>query len=140
MKTYDPKDIIAIYGAVPLPISGFAPRTFVTLERSNPYFVDKVGCDGEITRRKTRDSRGYVSFTLLMTSAWNLSFATIQQTNEYLGIGAFPLLVKWKLTDIYFSPEAWIETPPKIIFSNNIESREWRIRCKNLIMYPGGST
>lgn len=138
MKTYDPSDIIAIYGA--LPIDGFGPGTFLTIERDNPSYVDKFGCDGEITRRKTRDARGTIKFTLLMTSAWNTYFATVMLSNEYTGFGALPVLVKWKLTDIYFAPEAWILKSPRVVFSQNIEMREWTIKCKNLIMYPGGSS
>lgn len=136
MKDYDPNDIFVLYGV--MPIEGFAPGTFLRVERENPSYTDHKGCDGEVTRLKTRDARGFVTFSLLMTSKFNSVFAGYNLANEYTGFGAFPLLIKWKYTDLYFSPEAWIEAPPKVIFSQGIEGREWRIRCKNLIMFPGG--
>ena len=139
LRNYDPKDVTVIYsGAI---IKGFAPGVFIDVFRTSPEFVDFLGCDGEVTRVNTKDSRGTIVIRLLQTSLSNLVFSTFNNGDNLTGLGALPLLIVDKGgKNVYAAAEAWVNGPRRKRFSNNIEFWEWRLRANNVLFQSTGGS
>lgn len=137
LKSYDPSKVNFIYAG--LSIEEFMDGSFITVTRDSPTYRDLIGCDGETTRLKTKDTRGNIVFNLLQTSRSNLKLSAFMLGDETIGQGGLPVLVRDKNgTNLMACAEAWISKPPEIIYSKGVEGRRWSLRCNGLYVLIGG--
>ena len=62
VSTYDPKEVVVTFGAIPL--DGYADGTFVEVAPAGEAFARHVGADGEVSRSKSNDNTHDVTLTL----------------------------------------------------------------------------
>ena len=110
MPTYDPKQVVIIFGGVP--ITGYAEDSFVECTPAEEGFTRKVGADGEVVRSKSNNDCYDVTVTLLQTSLSNTALSAALITDRATGKGLLPL----SITEIssgseHFFPQAWVEKP-----------------------------
>lgn len=140
VKNYDPKGIIAIFAGIP--ISGFAPGTFLNVEQNEDAFALTVGADGEGCRSKTNDRSARATFTLQQSSAVNDLLSALHNIdlNSPLGDGIAPLPIKdLSGTTLIAAEKAWIVRQPASTFSRDPETREWIIETDFAVISTGGA-
>src|SRR3990172_6159999 len=93
LKKYDPKNVVVIVGAIIIN-SGFAPDTFVEVERDEDAFTKSVGADGEVTRTRNRNKTGQIRITLQQSSETNALLSALALIDESTGDGVVPCAVK----------------------------------------------
>jgi len=131
LKTYDPKGVVVIFDG--LPISGFAPDTFVSVESESPMFEDVAGADGEVVRSKRNDNRATVTITLLKSSVSNAIFNAARLRDEASGAGAGQLMVRELASNSEaFAREAWVSERPGMEYGADLGTIEWKLRVADL--------
>lgn len=124
MADFDPKQVAVTFRGIPL--TGFAPDTFISVERSEDSFSLTVGADGEYGRARSNNKSGTVTLTLLANVPANKLLLSWLHMDELHGLGKGPLVVKDLLSgESVFSAEAWITRPPNIEYGNEMGTREW---------------
>ena len=140
LRTYYPNEVSLI--AVGLPISGFAPGTFISIERNEDAFSLQIGSDGEGVRTRTNNFSGRITFTLQQSSALNDALSAIHNidTRSPSGDGVLPSMIKDNSGRTLAAAEtSWIVKHPTTEFGNEATDREWVIESDNLNMQVGGN-
>ena len=138
VATYQPDFVTIAYLGVP--ITGFAPGTFVSAVRNNDSWNISVGSGGDATRAKSGDKSGRVTITLLGSSASNAALSALAVTDEQSGTSVGPLLVKdLSGADVVKAGTAWIVKPPDLEKSNEETNREWIFETDVLEIVAGGN-
>jgi hypothetical protein len=140
LKVYDPDQLsVSIAG---IPVSGYADGEFVRVEKESDAFADVVGTDGEVSRSKTNDGRGTITFMLMQTSDSNVLLSALHELDKNVpgGAGVGALLIRdAQGTSLYTAAECWISKEPDVSFDREPTSREWTLRCAKLIAVHGGN-
>jgi hypothetical protein len=110
VSTYDPKEVVVTFGAIPL--DGYADGTFVEVAPAGEAFTRHVGADGEVSRSKSNDNTHDVTLTLKQSSLSNQVLSAANKADRITGRAMMPL----SITDLnggtlYFWPQAWVEVP-----------------------------
>lgn len=138
VSTYQPDFVTVAFNGVP--ITGFAPGSFVNAARNNDTWNISVGSGGDATRAKSGDKSGRVTITLLGSSKSNAALSAMAKIDERLGTQVAPLQVKdLSGDDLVFAGTAWIVKPPDIEKSNEETNREWVFETDDLEMTAGGN-
>jgi hypothetical protein len=123
IKSYDPNQVIIIYGGVP--ISGLADGTFIQVTNADAW-SKKVGADGEVGRSKSNDYTSEVTLTLMQTSSSNNYLSGIVAIDKASNAGALPLqILDLSGTSLHFWPQAWIRKTADAGYSKEIGDRAW---------------
>lgn len=139
-KVYNADQVTVAYGPVLLD-SGHADGEFLRIEQESDDFEDMVGSGGEVVRSRTNDRRATVTLILLQTAAENDLLSAISAVQRETGLGAEPLLVKDSNgRALYKAETAWIRRGPDASYDRGPTSREWAIRCAELIRFDGGNS
>jgi len=126
VRTYDPKRVIATFGAVIL--NGFAEGTFISIAGNGDKFEKVRGADGGIDRVNKNANDYSITFTLKQTSLANASLSAVLTADQTSNTGKFPLTIKdLNGTTLFFAALAWIAKDPDDEFSDSMSNREWRI-------------
>lgn len=139
LYVYNPAAVLVIFGV--LPISGFAPETFLSVEMNEDRYTKWVGIGGEVARARTNDMTATVTFTLSQASPSNdaLSLAYLLDQKTRGGDAVVPFLVKDIPGRTLIASEfSWIVRPPVVEFARDAGTRAWQIECANLQMFAGG--
>lgn len=136
--TWDPGQfVVSFRGNI---LTGFAPGTFLRVERNEDSFSLVVGSDGEAARARSRNRSGKVSVTLMQTSPSNDVLSAALAIDELGGDGTGALLVKdLSGRTIVEAESAWVTKPPGAEFGNEVGSREWTLETGRLDMTIGGN-
>jgi hypothetical protein len=139
IDTYDPSKVFVTYSGIP--INTFAPDSVIEIGRLNPSFRVHNGCDGEVTRTKSKNWTGYFKISLLQTSGSHLALSSISLADEVTGLVAIPFFVldRNSYRNLAFSLETWIEKPVVARFDKGIAVWEWTFNSNNLIQFMGGA-
>lgn len=137
-KTYNPDEVILTFG--PVPLGGYGPGTFITVERDERSFTKMVGADGEVSRTRNKNQSGKVRFRVRQSSATNDILSGYLGADEAGGVGVFPLEVKdLSGTTLLTAANAWIDGVPTAEFGKEEAEREWVIECDKLVGLLGGN-
>jgi len=137
VKTYDPKLVAASFRGVPL--TGFAPDTFVTASRNNDTWSINIGAQGDGTRTKMGDKSGRVEMTFLAESETNATLTAYHLLDEQTGTGLGALLVKdLSGGDSVLAETAWIVKPADQEKANSGSNRTWIFETENLEITNAG--
>ena len=138
VHTYDPKNNVLTIDAVPM--SGFADGTYITVTFDEDAFTKVVGADGEVSRAKSNNYSGSVVATFVQTSMSNDVLSAIALLDKLSNSGVVPVLLKEIGTNnIVMSGEGWIKKVPDIVYSKEVENREWTLDLANLHVFIGGN-
>jgi hypothetical protein len=111
------------------------------VKRSSAAFKKKVGSDGEVARARSNDRTAEVAVKLMATSSSNDILSALAATDENLGDGHGPLLIKDNLgRTVIDSPDAWLQKPADVDFSDEVGEREWTFDAVDTSMNVGGTT
>lgn len=139
-STYDPAQVSAIVAGIPL--SGFAPGTFITVEQNEDSFSLTTGPDGDSCRAKSNNRSARVTFTLLQSSAVNdlLSALHNLDINSPSGDGIGPFLLKDNSgRTVNAAEHCWIVKPANSSFGGEVENREWTVESDFMNHFVGGN-
>ena len=136
---YDPTQILSIVHG--RPIVGYAPGTFVEVERNEDTFALLVGADGETARARTRNRSVRFRFTLMATSPSNDWLSERAEYDERTGQGIGPTEVTDNLghTRVH-AAYTWVVKPATVSFGMEVGTREWEIEGADADMKVGGGT
>ncbi len=138
VATYQPDFVTVAFNGVP--ITGFAPGTFVSAVRNNDSWNISVGSGGDATRAKSGDRSGRVTITLLGSSGSNAALSALAEVDERTGASVGPLVVKdLSGADNVKAGTAWIVKPPDLEKSNEETNREWIFETDVLEIFAGGN-
>lgn len=136
-RTYDPALVNISFNG--LPLGGFAPDTFLQVERNEDGFTLMVGAGGEAARSQSRNRSGRVTLTLLSTSQTNDILSAIANADELTGSGVGVLFIKeFNGTTLVLAESAWIMKQPTIERGAEVTTVEWVFECEELTMFAGG--
>lgn len=136
--TFRPQDVTVVFAGIP--ISGFAPGTFVAWARNNDSFALTVGSAGEAGRAASGDKSGTVTLTLLQTSPVNGVLSALAKADEETGDGVGLLAVKdLSGLTIIIGVSAWIRKLADGELSNENTNREWVFETDELEIFDGGN-
>lgn len=137
-QTFDPNEFFVTVGA--LPIVQFAKGTYVTITYDSDAMIDDVGATGNVVRVLQTDLRATVKLVLQAESPSNDYLNGLLITDRASGEGTLPLFVKdGRGTTIATSAQAWVKKAPDQPFSSTeAVTREWEIRCAQLVGIVGG--
>lgn len=136
-RTYDPALVNISFSG--LPLGGFAPDTFLQVERNEDGFTLMVGAGGEAARSQSRNRSGRVTLTLLATSQTNDVLSAIANADELGGTGVGALFIKeFNGTTLVLAESAWIMKQPTIERGAEVTTVEWVFECEELTMFAGG--
>ena len=141
-KVYNPEEMIILLGPV-LISSGFADGEFLRVEGEADDVQDVVGADGETAISRSNDRRATVMIILLQTAAANQGLSVLSnlaRNSPNMAGAVHPLAVSdGNGATVYAAENAWVMKPPDVSFDRTAQSREWPIRCANLIRNDGGN-
>ncbi len=143
-KIYNPDEVSIVLGPA-LINSGYADGEFIRIEAESEDSTDVVGSDGEVAISRTNDRRATITIILMQTADVNTQLSVLsnlfRSAPGALG-GVVPFLLRDRNSGagLYTAENAWIAKPPDISFDREATSREWMIRCADLVRIDGGNT
>jgi hypothetical protein len=135
---YDPHQYSITFNGIP--IEGFAEDDFVHIEMVTEAFSDEVGADGHVTRIRSRDQRGTITFKLKASSPTNkiLSVRYQADLNAPNGSGVGAVLIRdTQGLSIFAGAQAWIVGMPKTSIGKKLGDIEWKLRVASLEGFVG---
>lgn len=114
VKTYDPKKVMVVFGAIVL--TGFAEGTFVTVETAGDGVTAIVGCDQEVVRSLPPDNiLKNIRVNLLQTSDSNDLLSIAHDLDLKTGKGVVPMSIRdLSGRSLLVSDQAWIVRKPNM--------------------------
>lgn len=136
-KTYSGRDhTVSVFGVL---LDGFSDGDVVTVKKTNPYVVGKVGVDGEgVLSSQYADQMYEITISLLATSTANavLSAAVALAEN-----GQGPIAVRnTRGADTFASPRAAISMPPEFKVAKEVPDNVWTFVAMEGVLFLGGAT
>lgn len=131
--TYDFSQVSLIVGIKQ--IKGFEDGSEITAERDEDSFSKKVDVDGGVTRSRTNNTTGKITFTLSQFSEDNIYLSGLANIDERSGAGIVPVKLVDKSNpkiEIALAPEAWIVKNANKSYGRESGAREWVIDCASL--------
>lgn len=129
-RTYDPTKVSVVCGGEK--IKGFAPGTFVVVERLSEAYRLIKGSEGTHTRSKTHDNTGRITITLLQTSEANQALAGFWDEDEE-GRGTFDVEIQDATGGFgIVTGTFWIAQYPRLESGVTDSDREWVLETDNL--------
>ena len=137
-KTFDPKKINVIAGAVP--IRGLDSDSMLKIERDVPeLYQDYTDAYGALTRFKTSNNMCTITLTLSQESSGNDVLSNYMQLDKRSDAGGFPLTVQdLNGKSLFFSKFAYIYKAPTVEMGKENKTREWVLKAADMDMYIGG--
>lgn len=137
--TYDPKLVVVSWG--PVLFSGFADGTFINAVRNNQGSNLAIGSTGDGARAISNDKSGLVTLTLLQTAKTNGLMSAINEADELVGSGVFPLLIKdLRGLDLVSAINMWIQKVPDYNRGREVGdgNTAWALETDDLKIFHGG--
>lgn len=131
--TYNFNEVSLIFGF--RQIKGFEDGSEITVERKEDSFTSKAGVGGEVTRSKSNNTMGTVTFSLDQFSDLNQYLTNIVNLDERVGSGVLPMKLVDKsnpTNEIAISTQSWLVKPSSKSFGRESGPREWVIECADL--------
>lgn len=132
--TYNFKEVNFIFGV--RQIKGFEEGSEIVAERSEDTFTAKADVDGNVTRSKSNNTMGTVTFSLSQFSELNKYLTAIMNLDERTGKGG---ILPLKITDKsnpnvenVIATQAWLTKPSNKSYGGEAGAREWVITCADM--------
>lgn len=137
LHTFDINKFLVIFGGTRL--SGFVEGTFLEVEFDDDSFQDQAGVDGEVCRVQNAKAIATATVHILQSSGTNDILSGYFLADKSLN-APLPFLVKdMSGRTVLESTESWILRIPPLNYAEEVQSREWQIRCAKLVAHVGGN-
>lgn len=138
MQTYDPQKVsISVNNQT---IVGFAPDTFIKAARAEEAFKLTIGADGNGARTRNANRSGAIEITLLASSPSNDILQAQAITDEDLGTGVGPAMIKDNSgTALASAQNSWIQKIPDLERAKELGNVTWVIETDLLRIQQGGT-
>jgi hypothetical protein len=131
--TYNFKEVDLVFGT--RKIEGFEDGTEIVVERAEDSFTEKVDVDGNVTRSRSNNTMGTITFTLSQFSEANKYLQDLMNLDERSGTGVVPAKINDKSNpseELAIASQAWLRKPASKSFGRESGPREWVIACADL--------
>lgn len=139
MPTYSPEDVVLSFKGVQ--IDGLATGTMITVTRSTDTWSSEVGGYGDVTRTKSMDRRGRVTFHTMKEAPINDILSSFLEADEESNTGKGPFqLSSLNSKTLHSAEESWFVKPPDDEYDSSTSSTlEWTLECAKLKMHFAGA-
>lgn len=141
-KIYMADEVIIAVGPV-LIDSGYADGEFCRIENEADDTEDVAGTDGEVAVSRTNDRRATITIMLLQTADANQGLSVLSnlaRSAPGMAGAIVPVLISDRNgAALHVAENAWVQRPPDVSYDRTATTREWAVRCANLIRNDGGS-
>jgi len=140
MKVYDSSKVSVTLGPISVS-SGRAKGPFVKISNEADDYSDDAGADGEVVRWANKDDRATVTLILMASSESNQALSALRIADKIApnGAGIVPIMIKDGNGDSLFTAkDCWIAKAPDAEYGQEPGTREWKLRCANLIRNDAG--
>lgn len=142
VKVYNSDEVTIAIGPV-LISSGFADGEFLRVEDETDDTEDVAGTDGEVAVSRTNDRRATITVMLLQTADANQGLSILSnlaRSSPGMAGAIVPTLVRDQNgAALYTAENSWVQRPPDVSFDRTATTREWAVRCANLVRNDGGN-
>jgi len=139
VKTYNPSDVVVIYGAKQ--ITGFSEDDMITIKPGGSGTQKYVGVDGEVSRSIDPDTTVEVTMTLATTSDSNDTLMEAYEADRTYGSGMQELIIKdLSGSTIVSAAQAWVANMPTKKFGKKIDKNEWTMHTGQASSFIGGNS
>lgn len=133
-QQYSPKDVVCSWNGIA--IEGFAPDSFLRLQRTSPLVTPVVGAGGQVALTRNADKTGTIEIELMQTSLSNQMLSAIQAKQDDM-----ELEVDISSNFVIYDPSgsvlatginAWLQELPQIELGRDQNSKTWIFGCEKL--------
>lgn len=131
--TYNFEEVDLVIGT--RKIRGFEEGTEITAVRDADSFTKKVDNDGNVTRSRSNNNAGRVTFTLSQFSEANQYLQDLANLDERTGNGVVPVKINDKSNPIgekVVGTEGWVVKPADRSYGAESGPREWMVDLANM--------
>lgn len=126
VHSYAADKILVIISGIPM--TGFGPDTFVTIEPAADLSTIQVGADGEVARSIGTNKTCRMTLTLQQTSPSNDVLSGLMEIDALTGGNIFPVTVQdLRGRTVFMAPQGWLSKRPSITFGAEADVRAWEI-------------
>ena len=130
---YNPQRIQVTWGEVAL--TGFAPDTFITMQKNNPIHTPVTGIDGKNAYLHNKNFDGTISFLLLQNSDTNKFLWEMYNKGHPSGnstVASQLVVTDYNMAMSWESSFAFINEMPQVSFAKSSGVTEWKFYCAHL--------
>lgn len=139
IANYSPEDVDILVAGI-FRMGGFVDGAFVNIEKDEPIYRTRVSSDGKATRVVIPNPLYTVRLSLASTSESNQVLTRFVTIDSLTQSGKFPLIIKDRSGgSVFFAAQCWIESQATGVYSNQVEGREWIIKCSDAVFHIGGN-
>lgn len=133
-QQYSPKDVVCSWNGVA--ITGFAPDSFLRLQRTTDLVTPVVGAGGDVALTRNADKTGTIEIELMQTSPSNLMLAGIYAEQQLI-----ELEENISSNFVIFDPSgsvmatgrnAWLQALPQVELGKDQNTKTWTFGCEHL--------
>nr|HAU5726719.1 DUF3277 family protein [Citrobacter freundii] len=133
-QQYSPKDVVCSWNGVA--IEGFAPDSFLRLQRTSPLVTPVVGAGGQVALTRNADKTGTIEIELMQTSLSNQMLSAIQAKQDDMeleeDISSNFVIYDPSGSVLATGINAWLQELPQIELGRDQNSKTWIFGCEKL--------
>ncbi|UPW39691.1 hypothetical protein ESCO56_00014 [Escherichia phage vB_EcoM_ESCO56] len=133
-QQYSPKDVVCSWNGIA--IEGFAPDSFLRLQRTSPLVTPVVGAGGQVALTRNADKTGTIEIELMQTSLSNQMLSAIQAKQDNMeleeDISSNFVIYDPSGSVLATGINAWLQELPQIELGRDQNSKTWVFGCEKL--------
>lgn len=133
-QQYSPKDVVCSWNGIA--IEGFAPDSFLRLQRTSPLITPVVGAGGQVALTRNADKTGTIEIELMQTSLSNQMLSAIQAKQDNMeleeDISSNFVIYDPSGSVLATGINAWLQELPQIELGSDQNSKTWIFGCEKL--------
>lgn len=133
-QQYSPKDVVCSWNGIA--IEGFAPDSFLRLQRTSPLVTPVVGAGGQVALTRNADKTGTIEIELMQTSLSNQMLSAIQAKQDNMeleeDISSNFVIYDPSGSVLATGINAWLQELPQIELGHDQNSKTWIFGCEKL--------
>ena len=133
-QQYSPKDVVCSWNGIA--IEGFAPDSFLRLQRTSPLITPVVGAGGQVALTRNADKTGTIEIELMQTSLSNQMLSAIQAKQDNMeleeDISSNFVIYDPSGSVLATGINAWMQELPQIELGRDQNSKTWIFGCEKL--------
>ena len=130
-QQYSPKDVVCSWNGIA--IEGFAPDSFLRLQRTSPLVTPVVGAGGQVALTRNADKTGTIEIELMQTSLSNQMLSAIQAKQDDMeleeDISSNFVIYDPSGSVLATGINAWLQELPQIELGRDQNSKTWIFGC-----------
>lgn len=128
MATFDPKQVLAIFG--PVIFGDYAKGTFIKVATDGDDFTSEKGADGSYERINNNNNLLTVEISIKQTSPINAALSAIRIADKKANTGVFPFAITdlngfTPAAPLCVIPKCFIKKAPDLNEADSLQSRTW---------------